>query len=231
MFDIKEKTVGEVVAEDYRTAFVFKSFGIDYCCGGKRNVENACTTKNVDVDQVEKELRTVLEQPADGLRFNQWSAGFLVDYIINNHHRYVRTKLPELIYVADKVARVHSGRSPELVEMLALVRGLDIEMIEHLNKEEKDLFPVIKEIENSGGDAKLSGLLLRELEDEHELAGGIMQQLEELSNGFTPPSGACTSYVIYFKTLKEFQEDLHMHVHLENNVLFPKVLDLVHSAA
>lgn len=227
MFEVKEKTVGEVVAEDYRTAFVFKSFGIDYCCGGKRSIEKACTSKNINPDELNKELDRVLSQPENGMKFNDWSAGFLADYIINNHHIYVRNKLPELLLVANKVSRVHGNAHSELTEMLDLVKGLEVEMIEHLNKEEEELFPQIKKLENGEEQIQPGEDLLKELEDEHDHAGSIMKQLEELSNGFTPPTGACTSYRIYFKTLKEFQDDLHMHVHLENNVLFPKVEEML----
>lgn len=229
--NIKNLTVGEIVAHDHRTAFVFKSYGIDYCCGGKKNVAKACATKSVDISELEKEINSVIAQPESGMKFNDWSAGFLVDYIINNHHLYVRNKLPELLYVSEKVATVHGDQNAELVEMLALVKSLYSELIDHLNKEEKELFPLIKLLETDSWNGKLNSILMKELEDEHELAGGIMAQLESLSNSFTPPEGACTSYVIYFKTLKEFQDDLHMHVHLENNVLFPKVKDLLDKAA
>ena len=231
MFDFKDTTVGEVVAEDYRTAFVFKAHGIDYCCGGKRSIGKACTSNGVDVDALEKEIRSVLMQPADGMRFNDWSAGFLVDYIINNHHSYVERKLPDIIFLADKVARVHGSEHPELIEMLKLVLELNSEMLSHLQKEESVTFPRIKQMETGYSDNSFQSLVLDELEEEHEAAGGIMGELETLSKGFTPPEGACTSYVIYFKALKEFQDDLHKHVHLENNILFPKVQKMVNSVA
>ena len=231
MFDLKEKTVGEVVAEDYRTAFVFKSHGIDYCCGGKRSIEKACTTKGVDMSELEKELQSVLEQPAGGIRFNDWSAGFLVDYIINNHHRYVEKKLPEILFLADKVARVHGSEHPELIHMLTLVLELNSEMRSHLQKEEMCSFPLIKDMEAGTPRTGLKSLVLDELEEEHEYAGEIMGKLDVLSDNFTPPEGACMSYAIYFRALKEFRDDLHTHVHLENNILFPKVIEMANSAA
>lgn len=229
--NIKDQSVGEIVAADHRTAFVFKSHGIDFCCGGKKNVANACASKNVDVNELEKEIASILAQPVQGMKFNDWKVDFLVDYIVNNHHVYVKNKLPELLYISEKVARVHGERDSELLEMYALVQELHSELMNHLNKEETELFPLIKKLDDKDQSEYLSNLLLTELEDEHELAGSMMQKLETLSNNFTPPKEACTSYTIYFKTLKEFQDDLHMHVHLENNILFPKVLILLDKVA
>ena len=229
IIELKDRTVGEIVADDYRTAFVFKSFGIDYCCGGKRTISKACSAKGVDVQDLDKELQAVLTQPADGLRFKDWSASFLIDYIINNHHSYVQNKLPELTFLADKVARVHGEEQPELVEMRQLVFELNEELLAHLKKEELLSFPLIKDLESGSYVGDASKAVLKDLEEEHEEAGDLLKTLESLSNGFTPPEGACTSYVIYFKLLKEFQEDLHKHVHLENNLLFPKVDVLVQS--
>lgn len=220
---IKNLTVGQLVTEHYQTALVFKAYGIDFCCGGKRTVEAACASKQVDVLEFEKKIREVLTQPHSGPRFNDWSNAFLIDYIINNHHSYVRQTLPELLFLAEKVARVHGEAHPELLEMRQLVHALNSELLEHIDKEEKESFPLIKALETEGFEGKVNQILLDELEDEHEVAGGLMKQLEAISNAFTPPEGACTSYTVYFKLLQEFQDDLHKHVHLENNVLFPKV--------
>ena len=148
---------------------------------------------------------------------------------MNNHHSYVVKTLPELVFLAEKVSRVHGDLNPELHQMQELVLTLNTELLNHLKKEEEELFPAIKAnaLNTYLNNKKLKETILNELEGEHEIAGDLMRQLEEITHGFVPPIGACTSYVIYFKTLKEFQDDLHRHVHLENNVLFPKVLEQV----
>jgi regulator of cell morphogenesis and NO signaling len=221
----EETKVGDWVAQDHRTAFVFKSFGIDFCCGGKKSIQRACESTNTSVKDLEMALREVLNEPGNGMNVKEWSASFLVDYIENNHHRYVRSMLPELVFLSEKVARVHGEEQPELTAMKTLIFSLNKELFDHMGKEEQELFPMVKKMEeNPGFEPPVS--LFEELEDEHETAGSLMKELEILSNGFTPPEGACTSYTIYFRSLKEFQNDLHMHVHLENNVLFPKVRQL-----
>ncbi len=223
MNTIEQKPIGEIVAEDYRTAFVFKNFGLEYCCGGKKTLASACASKNIDVDELLREIATATEHRAEENRYNEWSPSFLIDYIVNNHHKYVQEKLPFLLFLAGKVARVHGYEQPELIKMNQLVNDLNDEMINHLTKEEKHTFPLIKQLEINGISSINEDFLISELEDEHEAAGVIMEQLRELSNQFQFPEGACSSYQIYFKTLNEFEEDLHKHVHLENNVLFAKV--------
>ncbi len=223
MNTIEQKPIGEIVAEDYRTAFVFKNFGLEYCCGGKKTLASACASKNIDVDELLREIATATEHRAEENRYNEWSPSFLIDYIVNNHHKYVQEKLPFLLFLAGKVARVHGYEQPELIKMNQLVNDLNVEMINHLTKEEKHTFPLIKQLEINGISSINEDFLISELEDEHEAAGAIMEQLRELSNQFQFPEGACSSYQIYFKTLNEFEEDLHKHVHLENNVLFAKV--------
>lgn len=223
MNTIEQKPIGEIVAEDYRTAFVFKNFGLEYCCGGKKTLASACASKNIDVDELLREIATATEHRAEENRYNEWSPSFLIDYIVNNHHKYVQEKLPFLLFLAGKVARVHGYEQPELIKMNQLVNDLNDEMINHLTKEEKHTFPLIKQLEINGISSINEDFLISELEDEHKAAGAIMEQLRELSNQFQFPEGACSSYQIYFKTLNEFEEDLHKHVHLENNVLFAKV--------
>ena len=229
MTSFEQKSIGEIVAEDYRTAFVFKQFGLEYCCGGKKSLAEACTSKKIELEDVLSAIQTATINRAEEHRYNDWSPGFLIDYIINNHHKYVLEKLPYLLFLAGKVARVHGYERPELIKMNQLVNDLNGEMISHLNKEEQHTFPLIKQWETKGVSSEIEELLISELEDEHEVAGSIIEQLSELSNGFQFPEGACSSYQIYFKTLQEFQEDLHKHVHLENNVLFAKVEHMAQS--
>lgn len=213
-----DKTIGEVVAADYRTAAVFKRHKIDFCCGGQRKIADACQARQVNVEQLESEVNAAKAHAtvAAGLNFTAWSPAFLADYIVNQHHSYIRTASPEISAFAKKVARVHGQRHPELVEIDKIWQLLSAELLLHLEKEEKELFPYFKKAE------KGQELPLLALENEHEEAGLAMAQIRELSNDFTPPEDACTTYRVLFQMLEDFETDLHLHVHLENNILFPQ---------
>lgn len=226
MKNISQKPVGEIVAEDYRTAQVLRSFGLDFCCGGGKTLEKACISKKIKIDQVINELESLKSASGTEHNYNEWALDFLADYIVNNHHSFVRKMLPELAFYADKVSRVHGDRDPELNEIKELVYVLRQEMMAHLQKEEEELFPQIKELVRENKTGSVKAAIVEALEDEHDSAGEIMAQIEALTNGFNPPSNACSSYRVLFQNLQGFQDDLHKHVHLENNILFPKALDL-----
>lgn len=231
----KTQTVGGTVAEDYRTAEVFRSFGMDFCCGGGKTIEEACREKGVDIETLAKALEKSMDEPAARQNYNDWSLHFLIDYIINNHHGFVRKKLPEIEYYARKVAGVHGSRHPELVDIHRLFTRLKDEMLDHLEKEEQVLFPYIKNLVNAeNGEESTNAnpgfrtveVPINLMEQEHEAAGGIMDEIKTLSNHFRPPEDACATFRVLFKNLQGFQEDLHKHVHLENNILFPKAKEL-----
>ena len=226
MNNLTQKPVGEIVAEDYRTAQVLRSHGLDFCCGGGKTLGKACSSKKVDVEAVITELEALKNTGETEHNYNDWSLDFLADYIENNHHSFVRKMLPELAFYAEKVSRVHGDRDPELNEIRELVFELRAEMMAHLQKEEEDLFPQIKELVRENKKGSVKDAIVEALEDEHDSAGEIMAQIEALTNGFNPPSNACSSYRVLFQNLQGFQDDLHKHVHLENNILFPKALKL-----
>ncbi len=223
---LSQKPVGEIVAEDYRTAQVLRSYGLDFCCGGGRTLEKACSSKKIEMEQVitEIEALNLVDNTEDN--YNEWSLDFLTDYIVNNHHSYVRKMLPEISFYAEKVARVHGERDPELYDILQNVNLLRSEMLGHLQKEEQELFPQIKDLVTQKKTGSVKSAIVEVLEEEHDKAGEMMANIEELTNGFNPPSNACASYRVLFQNLKGFQQDLHKHVHLENNILFPKALKL-----
>lgn len=232
---IKKRTIGQTVAEDYRTARIFGSFGLDFCCGGNKTIEEACAKKGVDVGEVQKALDNLGNAKADNHNYNDWSLDFLIDYIVNNHHEFVRSKLPEIEFYAHKVANVHGERHTELKKIYQLFMKLQNEITDHLDKEEQILFPYVKELvkaekENiSPQDQPQFGTAANPvamMEAEHEEAGGIMEEIQNLSNDFTPPEDACATYRVLFQNLEGFRDDLHKHVHLENNILFPKALKL-----
>lgn len=226
METLSQTPVGDIVADDYRASKVFRSYGLDFCCGGKVSLESACTKKGIELASVEADLKTLQNDGAQDHNYTEWTLDFLSDYIINNHHQYVRKMLPELNFYAEKVARVHGQNDPELLEVLKNVRLLQTELLAHMEKEETELFPQIKALVQENKVGSVKDAIIEALEDEHDHAGILMAEIEELTNGFAPPAHACSSYTVLFQSLEGFQLDLHKHVHLENNILFPKALEL-----
>ncbi len=230
-----ETTVGEIVASDFRAAAVLHKFGIDFCCGGGATLSDACRKQNVSAGDVLQALTTACAAP-DGTtpRFNTWDVQTLVSYIVSNHHSYVREALPTIQAHARKLASVHGENHPELIEVTALVDAVYDEMTSHMMKEEHVLFPFI----NALGAAAQRGTPapvppfgrvsnpIRMMEQEHESAGAAMARIRELTGGYVPPADGCTTYRITLKELEAFENDLHAHVHLENNILFPKAKQL-----
>lgn len=229
------ETLGEIAARDLRKAEVFKKYGLDFCCGGKKTIKEACTEKGIDVTRVEKELQQSDRNPAARpLPYNDWGLDFLADYIVNTHHTYIRKTLPEIRGYALKVAQVHGANHPELLPIQQLVEEVNKDMGEHIEKEEKILFPFIKELIMANNKSQSprtaqSGSVQKPIsimENEHETAARCMEDIRALSNNYTLPEDACASYSLLFKMLSDFEEDLHIHVHLENNILFPKAIAL-----
>ncbi|MDV3309974.1 MAG: iron-sulfur cluster repair di-iron protein [Cyclobacteriaceae bacterium] len=220
------KTVGEIAASDLRKAQVFKKYGIDFCCGGKKTLKEACESKGLNPAEIEKELNATTG-PAP-LPFKEWSPAFLADYIVNTHHAYVRKMLPEITQLMAKVLNAHGERHPELAQVSYLVQRLDDELLGHLAKEEKVVFPYIRELVQGDGPSRFSTIEtpIAMMEDEHDEAGGIMEKIRDLTNDYTLPPDSCVSYGLLFQMLKDFEDDLHTHVHLENNILFPRALEL-----
>lgn len=225
-----EQSVGEVVKANIHAAGIFEAYGIDYCCGGRQSLAEACERGSVDAER----LRTELEQLPDAGAPNvtAWETPFLIDYIVNTHHNYVRTMLPTIHAHAAKVAQVHGDNHPEMREIAAIFMEVKQELESHMIKEEQMLFPFIKqmvEAESSGGDAIWGGSVQQPIgvmEHEHDNVGLAFEHLRKLSSGFTPPEDACTTYQLLYRELDEFERDLHMHIHLENNVLHPRALEL-----
>lgn len=231
-----DETLGEIAVKDLRKAEVFKKYGLDFCCGGKKTVKEACAEKGIDVTKVEQELqhtdKIVSTTVARPLPYNDWSLDFLSDYIVNTHHSYVKKIVPDLSAYAGKVARVHGEHHPELLEINQLTQLVCDELSSHMVKEETILFPYIKHLvaaENRGTALKNGNTIQKEIdtmEEEHSIVGNALDKIRSLSNNFKLPEDACASYTFLYKTLDEFENDLHIHVHLENNILFPKALEL-----
>jgi len=219
-----ERTVGEVVAEDYRRAAVFQRYGIDFCCGGGRTVRAACERAGAEYEALARALSAAAERdaaPEGSSDPRSWELGALADHIVREHHGYVREVLPVLRQFTAKVARVHGARHHELNEIRMLVDELALEMERHMEEEETILFPRIATLTSPANSEDLPGVIVP-LEDDHDRAGAAMARIRELSGGFRPPVDACTTYRATYAKLEEFEADLHRHVHLENNVLFPR---------
>ena len=229
------ETLGEIATKDLRKAEIFKKYGLDFCCGGKKTVQEACAEKGIDVTKVEEELQKADKNPVTRpLPYNDWSLDFLGDYIVNTHHSYVKKTLPEIRGYAAKVASVHGNQHPELVTINGLVEEIYKELLEHMVKEEEILFPFVKQLvaaKNNGQTVQPAGFgtvgnPIDMMEHEHEAVGKSLEQVRKLSNNYTLPADACASYSLFFKMMEEFESDLFIHIHLENNILFPKAIKL-----
>ncbi len=223
------QTVGDIVAADFRTSSVFKKAGIDFCCGGRQSLTDACSEKGIDILQLENELKTVTAEPVNEfMNFKNWDPFFLSEYIVNTHHKFVWKNLPELVFYTRKIADVHSGHHPELKEVADLFGKINNELLQHLKNEEEVLFPAIKEVVGTNSE-KAKQIIISEITrmlGEHEFAGGAMDDINKITNGYLVPEDGCNTYRVAFKMLEQFEDDLHTHVHLENNILFPKALKL-----
>lgn len=228
-------SIGEMVAEDFRKAEVFRKFKMDFCCGGHKSVKDACIEKGIDVNTVETALSEVNNQSQKIHHdFKNWELDFLVDFIINTHHKYVSSAIPMLNELSAKVAEVHGDHHVEVVEIAECYNAVAEELKMHMHKEENILFPYIKELvlaKKNGNTVNPSSFgsienPIREMELEHVSAGANFDKIHELSNSFSLPKDACASYQVLYAKLDGFEKDLHQHIHLENNILFPKAIAL-----
>jgi regulator of cell morphogenesis and NO signaling len=235
MENLRNKAVGEIVKDDFRAADIFTSYGIDFCCGGKISVADACAESGCNESKVLAEIEALKSKAGAATHeFDNWKLDFLTDYIINTHHQYVKRAIPQILPLAQKVAEVHGDNHPETVKINDLFQDLAEELTSHLHKEEMILFPYIKKLvaaEAAGGcdDGACFGTIaspISVMEAEHENAGVILKQLYSLSDGYTAPEDACNTFRVLYGKLKEFEADLHIHIHLENNILFPKAIEL-----
>ena len=226
---LKSLSVGEIVANDFRTSAVFKKAGIDFCCGGKQSFSEACTEKGISSSELENEIKNITEEPINEfMNFKNWDPVFLSDYIVNTHHKFVLKNLPELVFYTQKIANVHGDHHPELIEVADLFQKINEELIQHLNNEEQVLFPAIKKVLATNSE-KAKATIKSEIErmlGEHDFAGGAMDKINVITKGYSVPDDGCNTYKVALKMLEQFEDDLHTHVHLENNILFPKALEL-----
>ncbi len=235
----KNQTVREIAINNPATVRVFENFGIDYCCGGKRPLEEACERANARIDKVIQALDeseatsiTVEEQP-----WTQSSLADLTTHIIRRHHRYVRDEAPRIEALLHRVVNRHGDAHPELSAIQDTFVALSQELFAHMMKEERVLFPFLGAMEAAARDGQPAPLgcfasvelpIARMLAD-HDDAGVLLAKMRDLSGGYRAPDGSCPSYRGLYLALEEFERDLHHHVHLENNILFPRAVEMERS--
>ena len=228
------KTIGEMVADDFRTASVFSANKIDFCCKGNRTLDEVCSQKGLDVYEVLAQLEKATESNNNTIDFNTWELDLLIDYIEKKHHRYVEEKAPILLSFLLKLEQVHGAAHPELFEIKNLFKRTADELTQHMKKEELILFPYIKQMVEAArtksalsapGFGSVANPIAMMME-EHENEGNRFEKIVAISNNYTPPADGCNTYKVTFQMLQEFESDLHTHIHLENNILFPKAIVL-----
>jgi len=230
----KENKIGEVVARNFRAAKIFDDFGLDFCCGGKKTIQQACSEKGINPDMVLNNLTSSEENGTVSAHYDKWALDFLIDYIVSNHHSYVTNEITTIDHHLQKVVSKHGEKHPELHSIEILFSQLKEDLLVHLQKEEKMLFPYIKKmvmVQNNGlefphppfGTVESPVIVM---EHEHDTAGNLMREIRKAADDFTIPEDACTTFRILYSELADFEADLHVHIHLENNILFPKAIEL-----
>ncbi|MDD3005278.1 iron-sulfur cluster repair di-iron protein [Flavobacterium sp.] len=231
MNTLEHPTVGEYVAEDFRTAAIFSKYGIDFCCKGNRTIEEACEKKDIDPEEVKNEVLQVLNtQTGQEIDFKSWPTDLLIDYIEKTHHRYVEEKSTALLFYLDKLCKVHGQKHPELFEITSHFSKSAGELAQHMKKEELILFPFIKKMdaairENKSIPQPQFGTVdnpISMMMHEHDNEGERFRIIAKLTHEYNPPADACETYKVTYAMLRDFELDLHKHIHLENNIVFPR---------
>lgn len=229
-----ETSVGEIVRHNFSTARIFESYQIDFCCGGNISISEAAKNKGVDADQLLREVSSRLgEKDEDSIMIESLSLTGLSDYITRKHHTYVEETVPFLLQKLQKLCNVHGENHPELFEVNESFNEAAGNLAVHMKKEELILFPYIRSMEQQISEGKPAPAVpgkanetITEMEQEHQAEGDRFMKISEITGNYAVPADGCSTYAVTFKTLQEFENDLHRHIHLENNILFPKTLEM-----
>ncbi len=228
---LASQKVSKIVAENYKTAQVFTAHGIDFCCNGGIPLQDACEKRQVDVNQILQELQGMDKETGE-VKFKDMPMVELADYIVDTHHSYVREAIPALLVYLEKICQVHGENHPELFEITEKFKQSAADLAVHMEKEERILFPFIRKLSATDDSSPLPEPHFGDIENpiammkaDHEQEGERFREISALSNGYTPPKDACQTYQVAFRLLNDFESDLHKHIHLENNILFPKAID------
>ncbi|MEQ8624954.1 MAG: iron-sulfur cluster repair di-iron protein [Vicingaceae bacterium] len=226
--------VGELVAKDYRMASVFKNVGVDFCCRGNRSIQEVSEHNKLKTEELIEKLNSAMTTQSGATDYDAWPLDLLADYIEKKHHRYVEEKITEIKPYLAKVTKVHGDAHPELIKIQELFLASAGELAAHMKKEELVLFPFIRKMAKAKQDGEKMkspqfgtvGNPIAMMKEEHDNEGVRFREIAELSNDYTMPSDGCNTYRVTFALLKEFEEDLHLHIHLENNILFPRAIEM-----
>lgn len=234
MNDLENKTISEIVAEDYRTAKIFESYKIDFCCNGNKNFKDVIDTKKLDSEKIINELNSIKNKNNNSaMDYNSMPLDLLADYIEKKHHRYIEERTPDLKQYLAKLCNVHGDNHPELFEINRQFNESAGELAMHMKREELILFPYIRKMaaviqKNEKINPPPFGSVenpIQAMMSEHEIEGERFKKISQITNNYTVPDDGCNTYRVTFSLLKEFEEDLHLHIHLENNILFPKAIE------
>jgi regulator of cell morphogenesis and NO signaling len=234
MSELLNKTISQIVTDHHQTAPIFEKYGIDFCCKGKRPLADACTERALNKEEILAELNNAIASQSAAIDFNALSLTALADYIVRTHHTYVKFNMPQIYNYVLRVATKHGDRFPFMKEVFQLFSEVQEELSQHMQKEERVLFPRVKSLEQNGLQGEELEYFtgpINVMEAEHDRAGDLMYQIRELTNNYTAPEGACTTFRLSLASLQDFEADLHQHVHLENYILFPKAIELYKNLA
>ncbi len=227
MYINKQNTVGEVVRANFKAAALFERKGIDFCCGGNITIAEACTAKALNADELLSELEKELQvNDSESKYLDRLSLVDLSNYIINRHHTFVREQIPVIQQKLDKLCAVHGNNHAELFEIKKEFNAAAVNLTQHLLHEEKEYFPYIAYLEQPQGRKHESTVSIAQLREEHQAEGDRFFKIAHLTNQYRVPADACNTYQLTYELLKEFEQDLHRHVHLENNMLFVKAAQI-----
>ncbi len=232
MINIAEHTLASIVTGNHQVVPVLEKYNLDFCCKGKRTLAQACSEKGIKIESITEELKMLTNAARkQQMPFTEMNAEQLVSYILIHHHFYVKQAMPTIIAHLAKVTTKHGDRFPYMKKVHDMFVIVMREMTLHMEKEETVLFPRIKEVESLYKSGRSSEILpgyiqmpVDAMEADHEEAGDILYEIRTLTNNYTPPQDACATFKVTLAELKEFEEDLHKHVHIENNILFPKAI-------
>jgi regulator of cell morphogenesis and NO signaling len=231
-------TVGELASTIPHAPRVLEKFGIDYCCGGGQSLVDACTARGADLAEVMREISNSKGMDGTDQNYYDLNQRELTEHIINTHHEFTRNQIRRLSSLVEKVVSVHGARHPELLELLKTFSDLAEDLMLHMMKEENVLFPYIVAIEakvNSRSILARPPFItvqnpVRMMQFEHDLAGELLRELRRLTSNYTVPADGCASYQSLYEGLRQFVEHLHLHIHLENNILFPRAIEMENKA-
>ncbi|MBW7954306.1 iron-sulfur cluster repair di-iron protein [Candidatus Gracilibacteria bacterium] len=227
----KDTTIADIVSKDYKTSEVFSKYKIDFCCHGHIPLGKACLDNNISFENIVKEIDDLKNLPSsNSLDLTTWPLSLIIDFVEKKHHSYIDDMTPHILMYLEKIAKVHGENHKELLEVFEIFKKSSIALNPHMREEENKLFPIIKAIEAktaSKEDILLVPSLIKQKVKEHDIEGENYRRLLEITNHYEVPADGCNTYKVAYDMLHEFHEDLLFHIHIENNILFPKVLKMI----